>query len=285
MKANQLTRKANILALLFWVLLSAQAHAVRSISWDRTAIPIHLVVGVEQMLHFPQDGDVGLPPTLANTDVFRTLFTGKTGYWTALQVFERERIKVRLSTGDFILFDVSATVAKQPPKKMEALNIVMDDSPNLLNPLSDKVPGNVLGNDAVADNGITVFGLLRYAAQVTYAPARLVDALPGIRQAPTGMDGALNTLYNQGNHSGLIFLPQDSWAAQGFWVTSIRVLNQHSHPIALDNRLVQHTPTSHINGVGRHFIASMFYQRHLEPGEKTTLFVVTDQPFQSVIRF
>jgi integrating conjugative element protein (TIGR03749 family) len=277
MKANQLTRKANTVALLLWVLLSAQAHAVRSISWDRTAIQINLVVGVEQMLHFPQDGDVGLPPTLANSDVFRTLFTGKTAYWTALQAFERERIKVRLSTGDFILFDVTATVAKQPPKKTEALNIVMDDSPKLLGPLPS--------NDAVADNGITVFGLIRYAAQVTYAPARLVDALPGIRQAPTGIDGALNTLYNQGKHPGLILLPQNSWAAQGFWVTSIRVLNQHSHPIALDNRLVQHTPTAHINGVGRHFIASMFYQRHLEPGEKTTLFVVTDQPFQSVIRF
>jgi integrating conjugative element protein (TIGR03749 family) len=277
MNASEFLRKRNATVALLCglcVLLSAQAHAVRSISWDRTAIPINLVVGVEQMLHFPQDGDVGLPPTLANTDVFRTLFTGKTAYWTALQAFESERIKVRLSTGDFILFDVTATVAKQPPKKTEALNIVMDDSPN---PLPS--------NDTVADNGVTVFGLLRYAAQVTYAPARLVDALPGIRQAPTGIDDALNTLYNQGKHPGLILLPQNSWAAQGFWVTSIRVLNQHSHPIALDNRLVQHTPTSHINGVGRHFIASMFYQRHLEPGEKTTLFVVTDQPFQSVIRF
>ena len=267
---------AKPLALLacLLALISGQAHAVRSIAWDRTAIPLQLVVGVEQMVHFPDDGDVGLPPTLANTDIFRTLFTGKTAYWTALQAFNAERIKVRLASGDFILFDVTATLAKTPPSAMEALNIVLpgDDASRS-------------GDGAVADNGVTVFELIRYAAQATYAPARLVDALPGIRQSPLGIDGALNTLYQQGQHPGLVLLPDTSWTAQGLWVTRIRVLNQHTHTIALDNRLVQHTREAHINGVGRHFIASMFYRRSLVPGEKTSLFVVTDQPLPSVIRF
>jgi hypothetical protein len=157
---------------------------------------------------------------------------------------------------------------------MEALNIVLAGE--------ERVQP---AEGAVTDSGVTVFELIRYAAQATYAPDRLVDALPGIRQAPLGIEGALNTLYNQGRHPGLVLLPDTSWTAQGLWVTRIRVLNQHRHAIELDNRLVQHTRDAHINGVGRHFIASMFYQRSLAPGEKTSLFVVTEQPLPSVIRF
>ena len=121
---NTKYRSVMIGALL--AILSSVAQAVQTIKWDKTVIPVELIVGVEQMIHFQGPATVGLPPTLANADVFRHLFASNTAYWKALAPLKTERIKVRLdNTGEFLLFDVSAKTLKRPPKTLEPLSVVV----------------------------------------------------------------------------------------------------------------------------------------------------------------
>jgi len=268
-----------LLVIIVLCQLLASTVNAATVPWRKTPINVDLVVGVEQMVILPRDGAVGLPPALANTQVFRTLVTGGTAYWTALEPFEAQRIKVRLDSGEFLLFDVSARVAKSPPADVDVIQVVMPQADS-----EDTASGQQRG----AQRSATVFELIRYAAQVLYSPARLVAPLPGVRPVPVGLQGNLTALYDQGRHKGLVLQAHKAWAADGLYVTALIVTNEHSHRMMLDNRKVHHTPHAQRNGVAPHFVASTFFETELEPrgtpGNRTTLFIVTDQPIRSVVR-
>ena len=267
-------------AIALMLTMVAATASAGTVAWRKAPINVDLVVGVEQMVILPQDGAVGLPPELTNRNVFRTLVTGGTAYWTALEPFEPKRIKVRLDSGEFILFDVTARVEKSPPAAMDAIQVVMNDSA----PRSE--PGRA--RNAGGQSPATLFELIRYAAQELYSPARLVAPVPGVRPVPVGLQGNLTALYDQGRHKGLVVQPHKAWAVDGLYVTAFIVTNEHSHRMILDNRKVRHSPSAQRNGVAPHFVASTFFETELEPrgkpGNRTTLFVVTDQPIRSVVR-
>ena len=269
-----------ILTATVLALIATTTHA-GTVVWKKTPIPIELVVGVEQMLILPTDGAVGLPPTLANTNIFRTLVTGGTAYWTALEAFDNQRVKVRLDSGEYLLFDVSARVEKSLPAASDSIQVVLSEGTHFAQDV-----GHQAGPFRQAP--VTLFELIRYAAQDVYSPARLVAPLPGVRNVPVGLSGNMTALYDEGKHLGLVVMPYRSWSVEGLYVTAFVVTNEHSHPMTLDNRKVRHTPTAQRNGVAPHFVASTFFDTTLaprgEPGNRTTLFVVTDQPIHTVVR-
>lgn len=269
-----------VVTILATTLFASMANAV-TVAWRKTPINVDLVVGVEQMVILPQDGAVGLPAELSNTNVFRTLVTGGTAYWTALEPFDPKRIKVRLDSGEFILFDVAARVEKSPPANLDPLQVVLSDT----GPHGDASAARAGG---AAQSPATLFELIRYAAQELYSPARLVAPVPGVRPVPVGLQGNLTALYDQGRHKGLVVQPHKAWAIDGLYVTAFIVTNEHSHRMILDNRKVRHSPSARRNGVAPHFVASTFFSTELEPrgmpGNRTTLFIVTDQPIRSVVR-
>lgn len=269
--------------LLAAVLLAVTAALTQAgtVVWKKTPIPLELVVGVEQMVVLPTDAAIGLPPALANTAVFRTLVTGGTAYWTALEAFENQRIKLRLESGEYILFDVSARVEQSPPAASETIQVVLAKG-------SGATPQNMAHTGSNRQAPATLFELIRYAAQEVYSPARLVAPVPGIRSVPVGLSGNMTALYDQGKHRGLVLLPYKAWSVDGLYVTAFIVTNEHAHEMTLDNRKVRHTPTAQRNGVAPHFVASTFFDTTLaprgQPGNRTSLFVVTDQPIRSVVR-
>ena len=281
MKDHRETMTCRWIVMLCLVLLAPGALA-RTVVWDKTVIELTLTVGVEQIVIFPEDAAVGLPAPLANKDVFRTLFTGQTAYWTALQAFDAQRIKVRLDSGEYVLFDVMAKVEKAPPASVDRLQVVMADADafNVAGEGGSRASGQM--------PGATLFEVIRYAAQDIYSPARLVGAVPGIRVIPLVLKGNYNHLYNQEEHQGLVVLPYKAWSVDGLYVTAFIVSNGHSHAVLLDNRKVMHTIDAQRNGVGPHFLASSFFRPQLasrgESGDRTTLFVVTDRPIQNVIK-
>ena len=272
--------KAGIaLAKVLAFALAVESASAATVVWRKTPIAVDLVVGVEQMVVLPHDGAVGLPAALANTAVFRTLVTGGTAYWIALEPFEAQRIKVRLDSGEFLLFDVSARTQKAPPAQVDAIQVVMSED------VSPSEAGGV-GRDRMSP--ATVFELIRYAAQALYSPARLVAPLPGVHPVPAGLRGNMNVLYDQGRHKGLVLQPHQAWAVDGLYVTAFIVTNEHSHRLLLDNRKVRHAPGAQRTGVAPHFVASAFFETELAPrgtpGNRTTLFIVTEQPIRSVVR-
>lgn len=273
--------KCGLMLAVLWV-LSCPAMA-RTIVWDKSIIKLDLVVGVEQMVVFPSDGAVGLPAVLNNKSLFRTLFTSGTAYWTALQDFGTQRVKVRLASGEFVLFDITAHGEKQPPASVDRIEVVFQDPK--ASPGISSQRHTAAGQTPMLER---MLGAIRYAAQDVYAPVRLVDTLDGIRTVPTGLSGNLNRLYDQGRHTGLVIVPYKAWSIDGLYVTAFIVSNEHAHSMALDNRKVMHVAQSQRSGVAPHFLASSFFepvvQKRGTPGDRTTLFVVTDQPIRTVIR-
>ncbi|MEM9257494.1 MAG: DUF3438 family protein [Pseudomonadota bacterium] len=268
-------------SVIVGLLMSAAISAAKAltIEWQRTPIEVDLVVGVEQMVVLPSDGAVGLPPELANPNVFKTLVTGGTAYWTALEAFDNRRIQVRLENGEYILFDVSARVEMAPPASVDMLQVVLPQQPGP-NPMAmqgEATPGRA-----------TLFEVIRYAAQEVYSPKRLIAPVNGIRQVPVGLKGNMTALYDQGKHKGLILTADRAWAVDGLYVTTFIVTNEHTHAMTLDNRLVRHAPSAQRSGVAPHFVASAFFNEVLAPrgeeGSRTTLFVVTDQPIGRVVK-
>ncbi len=267
-------------AVLFaWIVGLAADHAIAETRiWRKVPLRVDLVVGVEQMLILPQDAAVGLPPALSNSNVFRTLATGGALYWTALEPFASERIQVRLASGEFLLFDVSASVVKEPPARVSSIQVVI---------AGDEVAseGENTGETAGAAN---LFELIRYAAQSIYSPERLIAPVPDIKPVQIGLKGNFSRLYDEGRQSGLVIQPYKAWSAGAFHVTAFIVTNEHRYPVTLDHRKIMHTPYARRSGVDPHFVASAFYRRVLSGRDRqtsrTTLFIVTDRPIRSVIR-
>ena len=107
------------------LVLSVPTKAVETLQWEQKAIPLELVVGVEQLVQFQGSAIVGVPASLANPETFRHLFVNDTAYWKALEPFAKQRVKVRLeSSGEFVLFDISARAEKRPPKSVEPISII-----------------------------------------------------------------------------------------------------------------------------------------------------------------
>ena len=252
-----LTITARIVMALALTWVAGMTHGA-TVVWRKTPINVDLVVGVEQMLILPQDAAVGLPPELSNTNLFRTLVTGGTAYWTALEPFEAKRVKVRLDSGEYVLFDVSARVEKSPPATVDAIQVVMSGEGS-----RHESGGHPVGADR--HSAATLFELIRYAAQEVYSPARLVAPVTGVRPVPVGLQGNLTALYDQGRHRGLVVQPHKAWAVAGLYVTTFIVINEHTHRMILDNRKVRHSKTAERNGVAPHFVASSFFDTELAP--------------------
>lgn len=270
-----------------WLLalfMSAPVSAVQTIAWDRAAIPVQLIVGVEQMVSFEGPATMGLPPGLLSQQVFRHLFVNDTAYWTALQPFKKQRIKVRLdNTGQYLLIDVSAKTRRSPPKSSEPLRIVTKTDTALASDSAavDASPAQHRREKA------TMFDVLRYAVQNDYAPARVIDPVTGITRSDLKTSPELRRYYRHSDNTFLSFRPVRSYRAAGWYVTAIQVTNRSGFELTLDPARLQYTPVKRVNGVKNDFIAAAMVVRELKPRgqaqDRTWLYVVTDNPFMSVI--
>ena len=264
---------------LLLALTSAASHAIETVTWDQTVIPLELIVGIEQLVQFEGSAIVGIPATLANEDVFRHLFANDTAYWKALVPFNKQRVKVRLeSTGEFVLFDLSAIAMKQPPKTVEALSIVA--SANNGNPLT-------AASVATSEQVVTMFDLIRYAAQADHSPPRVVAPLAGIRQVEQKVRSELSRLYNHPDSVNVDMFVSSSWTVSGWHVTAIEVRNRTKQRLEIDPSRMQHTAYGVVNGVANHFLATALIRGEVtargSANDTTLLYVVTDKPFSAVI--
>jgi len=272
-------RLLNLFAALLLATTLKVSHAVETVTWDQTVIPLQLVVGVEQLVQFEGSALVGVPATLANEDIFRHLFANDTAYWKALVPFSKQRVKVRLeSSGEFILFDLSAKSMKQPPKTVEALNIVT--GANNAAPLT-------AATAAPRGQGVTMFDLIRYAAQADHSPPRVVAPLAGVRRVEQKIRSELSRLYNHHDSVNVDMFVSSSWNASGWYVTAIEVRNRTKEAIEIDPSRMQHTAHGVVNGVANHFLAAALIRPMLtargSANDTTVIYVVTDKPFPSVI--
>ena len=264
---------------VFGLMLSVPTKAVETLQWDQKVIPLELVVGVEQLVQFQGSAIVGVPASLANPETFRHLFVNDTAYWKALEPFAKQRVKVRLeSSGEFVLFDISARAEKRPPKSVEPISIIATSK-------REGAPSAPAGTQT--EDAITMFDLIRYAAQADHSPPRVVATLAGVRPVEQAVGSELSRLYNHTDSVNVDMFAQSMWTVGGWYVTAIEIRNRTKSAIEIDPSRLQHTAHGVVNGVANHFMATALIRAEVAPrgrtNDTTLIYVVTNKPFAAVI--
>ncbi len=288
MKNNTHSRLMLLVVVMMMTTLIAQpSHAVRTVVWDKTAIPLLLVVGVEQMLHFESSVTPGLTELLSDEELFRAMSVNGTVYMTALRAFDKQRVKFKLKNGDYILIDLSAEVRKAPPQTMEPIKVLSASD-------SEDEFDNAAGQHTQKEKRkqVSVFDVLRYGIQDLVSPKRVIKPVDGIRAVSLKINGDLNRLYQSHPGESLSITVVQGWSAGGVYVTALKVSNTGASAIAFDLSRLQHTHKTIVNGVNNQFIASAMLKQTggvkaddtgIKPARSAFVLVATEQPFASVL--
>jgi integrating conjugative element protein (TIGR03749 family) len=274
------------IALVLWLPVSAAS--ARTVIWDKNVLPIELVVGVEQLVHFEGEVAPGLTPLLSKKDFFRVLSSNGTVYMTAMQAFPAQRVKFRTASGEFVLADISAKAVKTPPKNVEALHIVSKAAGDARRTTEAGFPGSHRNPRQGAD-GVTMFDVIRYGAQTLYSPARVIKPVPGISDVPIKIRNDLRGLYKGSDSRQLSIKAVKGWRSNGNYVTALKISNLSNQAMRFDPSKLQHTMKGQVNGVNNQFeaVALLNHLQVLSPrkqrGSDTYVLVVTLHPFTSVL--
>jgi integrating conjugative element protein (TIGR03749 family) len=260
------------------------AWAVKGLEWKREPLTINLIVGVEQMIHFPTNAQVGVPGLLANGTIFKHLFANETAYWQALQPFDQQRVKVKLEGSDeLILLDVSAVTQQKPPKRLEPIAITL---PQATLTEETKTAPTPQTKKPVKPS---FFKLIRYATQRDNAPERLHNSPPQLRQVKVDKKHDYSALYHHHDADDLSLTLRDSFYLSGHYVTTIEVKNLSGRVIEFEPNRLAPTVTQGPHGVHQRFIATAMVYRDIgalgTKHDHTLIYVVTDDPFEKVVSY
>ena len=236
-------------------LAEAQSEPPERIVWQKTPIALELRVGTERLVHFPGAVQVGVPAPLQ--DLMRIQNIAGTLYLLAHQPFAPTRVVVRsLDGGRIYLLDVSAQVDSAGTGPIEIFH------PDAARGERETVPPE--NTRALAYGYVT---LTRFAAQQLYAPARLLNALPGVVRVPVKREPV--TLVRGAT---LDAVPLIAWRAGDRFVTAVTLTNTTRHPQILDPRTLR----------GRWLTATFQHNRVHAAGseaDRTVVYLISARPF------
>lgn len=231
---------------------------VERIRYQRVPIPLELPVRRERIVHFPAPVRVGLPAALQGQ--LRAQSIDGSLYLLAQAPFERQRLMVReIEAGRVYLLDVSA--AEGAPSG--PVQIVASTPPTLREPPAE---AQEVGPPAV-DYGYVM--LTRFAAQQLYAPARLLQDLPGVVRVPVKQVPA--PLVRGG---AVTATPLVAWRAGGLYLTAVKFTNTTREAQTLDPRALR----------GSWLAATFQHYRLLPAGDEadtTALYLLSARPFEA----
>lgn len=240
------------------------AMVVERVVWNRTPIAITLPVGVERQVKFPAPVRVGVPGAIATESVLRTQSIDATVYWLAKEAFDPQRVQVReIDGGRTYLID------------LEAVEGAAVASPVEVHAPAPRATGQPAAAAAAPPARETPrYGyveLTRFAAQMLYAPQRLLPELPGVAQEPLGVRNAVALVRG----GAVEAIPEVAWSDGNLYVTAVRLTNRSSRRILLDPRMLR----------GR-WLARTFQHAVLMPAgdpqaaDVTMVYLISPQPFE-----
>ena len=187
------------------------ADAPQRVLWDKRPISIHLQVGHERIIHFPDDVRYWLPDRVKRQ--VSALAANGVLYIRATEPFPTTRIRVQgLNDQQVYLLDITASETAAASDEL----IVMTKE-NSRNRSKEATAYKTTEDWRIR--------LTRYAAQQLYAPERLVDADSAIKRIPVELKTSIPLI-----RGGLIeAVPIASWQTNaepmGLTVTAVRVRN------------------------------------------------------------
>ena len=191
------------------------ADASERVLWDKRPINVHLQVGNERIIHFPDDVRYWLPDTVKRH--VSVLAANGVLYIRAMEPFPTTRLRIQgLNDQQVYLLDITASEVAAVSDEL----IVMTKK-NTRNRSKEATAYRTTEDWRIR--------LTRYAAQQLYAPERLVDGDSAIKRIPVESKTSVPLI-----RGGLIeAVPIASWQGHGLTVTAVRVRNLSRHSLQL----------------------------------------------------
>lgn len=247
--------------LLPWpAVAETSADAPERVAWSKVPIRIRLLVGTERLVHLPEPVKVGVPPELQG--LIRVQSVAGTLYLLAHQPFTETRVIVRgIDDGRVYLLDLSAATDGDTPAPLE---IHLPDEA--------KRDGDDVTDDVSPSPSYGYVTLTRFAAQQLYAPARLLQDLPGIVRVPVKREPVLLV-----RGDTVEALPLVAWRAGDLYLTAAKLTNKTFRPQTLDPRTLR----------GGWLTATFQHNRLHAAGseaDRTAVYLISDRPFAESVR-
>lgn len=224
--------------------------------WSRDPITVVLPVGKEKMVSFPNSVMVGADENFLKiatiTNVNGTL------YFKAKQAFAMHRIQVKDTvTNNLILLNISAS-----------------NSGNTT-PLTIQYPDHAMQQLTEPSSRASDFLVLtRYAAQMLFAPTRLLPNDPTITQSAMQAEKTEPLLID----ASAIAEPLQAWQRNGVIVTAVELRNQLNTRLVVTPELlcgqwqaITYLPSNQLASAG-------------QAGDSAILFLISTQPFGQIMQ-
>ena len=256
---------------LFVILLAFASATViadtpERVLWDKRPISVHLQVGHERIIHFPDDVRYWLPDTVKRH--VSVLAANGVFYIRAMEPFPTTRIRIQgLNDQQIYLLDITASEAAAVSNEL----IVMTKE-NTRNRSREATAYKTTEDWRIR--------LTRYAAQQLYAPERLVDGDSAIKRIPVESKMSVPLI-----RGGLIeAVPIASWQGHGLTVTAVRVrnLSRQSLQLQFDRSDFQQALDLSYLMRGDWLTATLQHDRLGAMGDETdttTLYLVSNRSF------
>jgi integrating conjugative element protein (TIGR03749 family) len=256
---------------LFVILLTLASATViadtpERVLWDKRPIGVHLQVGHERIIHFPDDVRYWLPDTVKRH--VSVLAANGVLYIRAMEPFPTTRIRIQgLNNQQIYLLDITASEAAAVSDEL----IVMTKE-NTWNRSKEATAYKTTEDWRIR--------LTRYAAQQLYAPERLVGGDSAIKRIPVESKTSVPLI-----RGGLIeAVPIASWKGHGLTVTAVRVRNLSGQSLQLQ---FDQSDSPHVQNLshlvrGDWLTATLQHDRLGAMGDETdttTLYLVSNWSF------
>ena len=242
------------------------ADASERVLWDKRPINVHLQVGNERIIHFPDDVRYWLPDTVKRH--VSVLAANGVLYIRAMEPFPTTRLRIQgLNNQQVYLLDITASEAAAVSNEL----IVMTKE-NTRNRSREATAYKTTEDWRIR--------LTRYAAQQLYAPERLVDGDSAIKRIPVESKMSVPLI-----RGGLIeAVPIASWQGHGLTVTAVRVrnLSRQSLQLQFDRSDFQQALDLSYLMRGDWLTATLQHDRLGAMGDETdttTLYLVSNRSF------
>ncbi len=227
-------------------------------------LPVHLLLspGRERLVQFPFVALMDVPAALQG--LLEVQIIEDTTYLTANAPFPRTRLYAQAVDGSTTVpLDIESHEAVRVPPMLRV-----------------HLPGDAAAeDDERAENrrndepAVDMIQLTRYAAQMLYAPARLLPTLPGVHQDPVDQSPVVG-LYRGGE---IETAPLGAWSSGSLHVTAVRLTNRTARAVdlELDMRWLR---GQWIAATAQHWRLSP----HGSEADTTAVYLVSDRPFAAV---
>ena len=227
--------------------------------WRKAPLNITLPVGHERMISFPGSVKFGYDQGVLPQSVLHVVNNNQTLYLTASKAFKAQPVRVLLvKSGKIILMNLTA---KQG---------VSDTPVDVVLPVPST---SVKAQNDMQSGAVNYGGLIRFAANQLYAPARLLTQPGNIFRTPMETRQSVPLLLD----GSVLANPLISWREHSAYITAVQVYNNEKFAVNLD-------PSAFC---GQWKMAAFYprktIQKQSSDTDNTTVFLVSDQPFGQAI--